>query len=317
MKQAPTPASQLSFLQSDTWAVFRESQGWHAHKVDSILILERALPMGKSFLYSPEVTGDPSLLLELIPGIHDIAKRRASIFYRLELMIDQSDELAGAWRAAFVYSGFIKAFESVQPDDRQIITLHPDESQQLSEMKPKGRYNIKVAEKAGVRVREGTAKTVASDVDTFYTLFEHTAKRDKFAIRPKHYFHELADTLYRHDCGKIFIATYNDQPLAAAIITSYNGIASYLYGASSSEHRAVMAPYAMHWAVMQWATSKGDTTYDLLAIRPETSKKHPYDGITAFKQRFGGHDVHLLGSWDLPIAPLWYNLFEFAEKIRR
>lgn len=317
MKQPPSSTAQLSFLQSDIWAVFRETQGWHAHKVNGILVLERALPMGKSFLYSPEVTGDPSILLELIPGIHDIAKRRTSIFYRLELMVDQSDEIAEAWRAAFVYSGFIKAFESVQPDDRQIITLHDDENQQLSEMKPKGRYNIKVAEKAGVRVREGTAKTATGDVDIFYALFEHTAKRDKFAIRPKGYFQELAETLYRHNCGKIFIATYHDQPLAAAIITSYNGIASYLYGASSSEHRAVMAPYAMHWAVMQWATSKGDATYDLLAIRPETSKKHPYDGITAFKQRFGGQDIHLLGSWDLPIAPLWYNLFELLEKIRR
>jgi peptidoglycan pentaglycine glycine transferase (the first glycine) len=317
MPQTPSHPPQQSFLQSDIWAVFRESMGWRAHKVNDLLVLERQLPMGKSFLYSPEVSGNPSLLLELIPGIHDIAKRRNSIFYRLELMIDHSNEAAETWRAAFVYSGFIKSFESVQPDDRQIITLYNDDNRQLAEMKPKGRYNIKVAEKAGVRVREGTHKTAAADVDIFYTLFEHTAKRDKFAIRPKHYFQELADTLYRHNCGKIFVASYNDQPLAAAIITSYQGIASYLYGASSSSHRAVMAPYAMHWAVMQWAASLGDTHYDLLAIRPETTKKHPYDGITAFKQRFGGEPVHLLGSWDLVLAPIWYNLFELLEKIRR
>lgn len=306
-----------SFLQSDEWGSFRESLGWYAHKVDSTLILERRLPLNKSFLYSPEVIAEPELLLTLLPEVYSIAKRRNSIFYRLELFIDKQDELANQWQAAFTYTGFSKAFESVQPEDRQIISLKGSEEKILAQMKQKGRYNIRVAEKSGVLVRESTVTTLEKDVATFYTLMQQTAKRDKFSTRPESYFQQLCQMLYQHNYGKLFIATHNNIPLAAAIITLYDDIASYLYGASSNESRTVMAPYALHWTIMQWAHSKKATSYDLLAIKPETDKKHPYDGITRFKQQFGGESVHIVGSWDLPLQPTWYSLFKLAEQLRR
>ncbi|HEY1074859.1 MAG TPA: peptidoglycan bridge formation glycyltransferase FemA/FemB family protein [Patescibacteria group bacterium] len=306
-----------SFLQSDIWGSFRETQGWHAHKLEDVLILERPLPLGKSFLYAPEVFHHPSLLITLLPAIYEVAQRRNSLFFRLELNIPKTDPLAQQWRAAFTYTGFQKAFESVQPDDRQIVTLSGGEHATLKQMKQKGRYNIRVAERAGVTVRETTLKTLEEDVAIFYALFEETAKRDKFSIRSQAYFQELAQVLYHHNCGKVFIASLQGIPLAASITTLYDGVASYLYGASSSEHRAAMAPYLLHWTVMQWAMSKNATSYDLLAIKPDTDKKHAYDGITRFKQQFGGESIHLMGSWDVPLQALWYTLFKAAESIRR
>jgi peptidoglycan pentaglycine glycine transferase (the first glycine) len=310
-----------SFLQSDVWGSFRESQGWHAHKVDSILVLERSLPFGKSFLYSPEVSGGPDQLVALLPKIRSIAKERNAIFFRLELLIDRDDPVAEKWQAAFRYTHFVKAFESVQPDDRQIIHLGGTEDEILAQMKSKGRYNIRVAERSGVLVREATMNTLETDVATFYEIFQQTAKRDKFSIRSQSYFLDLCRLLYQHDSGRLFIATYQNQPLAAAIVTLHDSLAAYLYGASSNENRQVMAPYLMHWSIMQWAMSKEAKYYDLLAIRPPGppagGKKHPYDGITRFKEQFGGEAVHLLGSWDLPLQPTWYSLFKLAEGIRR
>lgn len=306
-----------SFLQSDVWGSFRETQGWHAHKVGELLILERPLPLGKSFLYAPELNGHPELLVTLLPALYEIATRRNSLFFRLELNVAKSDPLAEQWQAAFSYTGFQKAFESVQPDDRQIVYLSSGEAAVLAQMKQKGRYNVRVAERAGVTVRESTLKTLEEDVAIFYALFKETAKRDKFSIRLQAYFQDLAKTLYEHNCGTLFIASLQGQPLAASIITLYDGVASYLYGASSNEHRSAMAPYAMHWSAMQWAIRNNATAYDLLAIKPETEKKHTYDGITRFKQQFGGESIHLLGSWDLPLQPIWYTLFKTAESLRR
>lgn len=306
-----------SFLQTDIWGAFRESQGWYAHKVGDILVLERRLPFNRSFLYSPEVIGEPEILLSLLPEIFKIAKRRQAIFYRLELLVDSNTPLAEQWRAAFTYTGFQPAFESVQPNDRQIVPLTTSEQTVLSHMKQKGRYNIRLAEKSGVLVREASTKTLPEDVATFYSIFEETAKRDKFSIRPKSYFETLCETLYHHNCGRLFIATYQDIPVAAAIITFWDDTASYLYGASSNQHRHVMAPYALHWTVMQWAMSHEASQYDLLAIRPQGTQKHVYDGITRFKQQFGGDAVHLLGGWDLVLEDMWYTLFKLAEKVRR
>ncbi len=317
MEKTPNLVPQSSFLQTDLWASFRESLGWYAHRVDETLVLERPLPMGNSLLYSPEVYAKPEVLLTLLPKVYDIASRRNGLFYRLELLIDQADPLAESWQAALTYAGFKKSFESVQPDDRQIVPMSSSEDVVLAQMKQKGRYNIRLAEKAGVLVRESTMKTLRNDVEIFYTLFQQTAKRDKFAIRPLSYFESLCNLLYEHKMGRLFIATYDNVPVGASIITLYDGTASYLYGASGNEHRNKMGPYAMHWAVMQWAMSQDAKVYDLLAIRPEGTKKHAYDGITQFKQQFGGSGVHLLGSWDLPFKKDWYTLFSVIEKMRR
>lgn len=118
----------------------------------------------------------------------------------------------------------------------------------------------------------------------------------------------------------MFVATYDNQPVAAAIITLYDNFASYLYGASGNVYRDKMGPYALHWAAMQWASTQPGQeakAYDLLAIRPPGDKPHPYDGITRFKEQFGGERVDLLGSWDLPFSTGWYTLFSAAEKMRR
>lgn len=310
-------APKSSFLQTDLWASFRESLGWYAHRVDDILVLERPLPAKNSLLYSPEVYANPEVLLTLLPKVYDIAGRRSSMFYRLELLVDKQDPLAESWLAALTYTGFTKSFESVQPDDRQIIPLSENEETVLGQMKQKGRYNIRLAEKAGVMVRESTPKTLRGDVQIFYNLFQQTAKRDKFTIRPQSYFDSLCDMLYQHKVGRLFIATYENTPVGAAIITLYDGTASYLYGASGNDYRNKMGPYAMHWAIMQWAISQNAQCYDLLAIRPEGQQKHAYDGITRFKEQFGGQSVHLLGSWDLAFKKDWYKLFSIVEKMRR
>lgn len=316
MSESNKLVPESSFLQTDLWASFRESLGWHAHKVDQVLVLERSLPGGRTFLYSPELYAKPELLLTFLPDLYKIAHRRKSIFFRLELLVDSTEMLAEQWLAALTYTGFKKSFESVQPEDRQIVPLSTEEGV-LRQMKQKGRYNVRLAEKSGIMVRESTVKTLDIDVDIFYSLFQQTGKRDKFSIRPKSYFIELCRLLYQHHCGRLFIAFYENEPVGAAIITLHEGTASYLYGASGDLHRNKMGPYAIHWAAMQWAMSQDAKLYDLLAIRPEGTMKHAYDGITRFKEQFGGQAVHLLGSWDLPFNSSWYTLFSIIERVRR
>ena len=61
----------------------------------------------------------------------------------------------------------------------RIIDLTHSEEEILAQMKQKGRYNIKVAEKNGVTVKE------SKDIDAFYKLVKQTGKRDGFTSLPK------------------------------------------------------------------------------------------------------------------------------------
>lgn len=314
-----------SLLQTKEWADFRVSQGWQAYEIDGISILERKLPMGKSFLYAPEVEWDQLQKLQNIDTkIQKIAQEKRAIFFRLEILDEYSEKIVQKLKD----NGFIKAFEELQPEWRQVIDISKSEEEILAQMKEKGRYNIKIAQKNGIIIKKADLSTSLDntrdkslEVNEFYEIFSETAKRDGFSIRPREYFEKMLEILGENI--ELLIAEYQGKIIAAEIVSYYKETASYLYGASSSEFRNVMAPYLLHWEVIKLAKARGSKFYDLLAVDPiadssqQTASSHKYAGIGRFKRQFGGRTVHITGSYDLVYKPVWYWLFRMAEKMRR
>lgn len=83
----------------------------------------------------------------------------------------------------------------------------------LLHMKPKGRYNIRVAEKSGVHV----TKEVYSEesLSLFYILLSETTKRDSFHINSRSYFKELLAYLEREKLGGLYFARRENEVIAA------------------------------------------------------------------------------------------------------
>lgn len=325
-------------MQTPFWARLKEEAGWKPYQVENIWILQKSLPLGKTFLYSPEVTfnnikshpehseGSPtnasisnklrdSACLKasatqndnFLSKIKKIAQNSHTIFFRLEILDEFDDKIIEKLKQI----GFIKAFEEVQPEYRQMIDLTKDDEEILAQMKQKGRYNIKIAQKNQVEI-------IRNDhLDSFYKLFVETSKRDKFSIRSQKYFQDLVNALKPNDIVNVLVATYQNKPVAGAIIVFYEGRATYLYGASANEYRNIMAPYLLHWEAIKIAKQRGCQSYDLGAVSPEDQENHKYVGISRFKRQFGGRTVHLVGSYDLVFKPTWYKLFKMAEKYRR
>ena len=265
-----------------------------------------------------------------LQNLQKISENRQAIFLRVEIL----DEFDGNIIANLKQNGFIKAFEELQPEWRQIIDITKPEEEILSQMKQKGRYNIRVAEKHGCKIEAQNSK---SEINEFYRLFQETASRDGFSIRPRKYYEDLLQKMSEN--AELLTAQYQDKIISAAIITYYQDTASCLYGASSNEYRNLMAPYLLHWEAIKRAKEKGCKYYDLLAVEPQTDYRlpvtekkedknavvssqsavsnHKYAGITRFKEQFGGRKVHIVGSWDLVHKPVWYKIFRLFEKIRR
>ncbi len=312
-----------SLLQSKMWAEFKGRHQWHPHtivveidhKKHSVYVLERELAFGKTMLYAPEVSLEKfnkTVLSQINQQVQKLSN--SAIFFRLELL-KELGQSGSSSVAILKNSGYRKAFEEVQPEHRQWIDIGGDELTILSSMKEKGRYNTRLATKKGVTTR---ISTDTSDVEVFYKIFQDTATRDGFQIRSQSYFEDLCQMLFEHKAGELVIAEYEGEPLAALIITYFDGMASYLYGASSNVQRNLMAPYAAHWTAIQSAKKHGCTIYDLLQIAPgEANENHKYSALSRFKQQFGGRSVELLGGWDLVLMPAWYQGFKIAEKLRR
>lgn len=294
-----------SYLQSEYWAAFKHRQGWDSHEVDGYLILQKKVPLGRCVLYAPEP--DAGILKpEILAKINRIAKNCGAIFFKLELLEKYSDELKHKFKEA----GFRRSFEDLQPESRQWIDLKVSEAEILAQMKSKGRYNIHLAERKGVQIAEMTNET---GVDIFYELFQETAGRDDFTIRPRQYFADLIKLPHI----VLLVAKFEDKLLASLILTTYDQTSLYLYGASSNQYRNLMAPYLIQWEAMKRARAAGCETYDLLAIAPSDKEDHKWAGLRDFKQKFGGSEVHLIGAYDKVYVPFFYGIYKVYERQRR
>jgi lipid II:glycine glycyltransferase (peptidoglycan interpeptide bridge formation enzyme) len=225
---------------------------------------------------------------------------------------------APAAGAALPPAPFTRASADVQPPDTVLIDLSGGEEALLAGMKPKWRYNARLALKRGVLVRRAGEEGLQS----FYALLEETALRDGIAIHGIEYYR----TLFTHSRSwvsspapdiRLYLAEYGGDVLAG-IITLFRGReAVYLYGASSDRKRNLMAPYALQLKAMEDARLAGCVKYDLFGIPPGEDPDHPMAGLYRFKTGFGGRIVHRIGSWDLAYRPLAYRLFRVAETLRK
>lgn len=145
-----------------------------------------------------------------------------------------------------------------------LLDLRPSEEEILSQMKEKGRYNVRLAIKRGVTVRKSDGNE--ADVKTFFDLLSETLDRDGFSGNPLPYYEELVRTLTRTDRGGLFIAEKDGFPVAAAIATYFRDTATYYYGASTSdnEKRRDMPAYALQWEMMLEGKRRGCQVYDFL-----------------------------------------------------
>ncbi|MDO8513600.1 MAG: peptidoglycan bridge formation glycyltransferase FemA/FemB family protein [bacterium] len=306
-----------SILQTPFWAQFKAKSGWQQYNIADTSALIKKIFKDYSMAYIPEVSNKDwaSWIPQFSKEIKLYTKSHKLIFTRLEILEPTERQDIQKELTANHYK---KSFEFVQPDHRRIIDISGTNDEILAQMKPKGRYNIKVAEKHGVQVEtHNDTANLDKDTDIAYSLIACTGGRKNFGVREKAYFKDLLSVLYDNDSGALFLAKYEGKPLAALIITYYDGVASYFYGGSSFEHKETMAPYLAHWEVIQEAKRRNCQTYDMLGAAPPDQPNHPYAGFARFKEQFGGSYVHLLGSFDLIFNPIYYKMFCLAQKRRR
>lgn len=300
-----------SLFQTKPWLELKARHGWTIVPADGQFLLERTFLGRFRLLYGPEVSlpTTKDKRLAMFQTIRGMSRERQVFAARLDIFAEWDDQLADELTSL----GWRKSFEEIQPEFRQWLDLHLTEAELLTQMKPKGRYNIRLGQRHGVVVGP------SHDVEAFVQLLAETGRRDGFAVRSPIYYQEMVKILEEHKLGELLLASYQGQPLAGAIASFADGIASYLHGASSSAHRDVMAPFLLHWTIIQRAKARGCHTYDLLAVAPteEFRIREKFVGISRFKRQFGGRTVRLMGAWDYVNQPAIYAGFQLAEWLRR
>ncbi|MFW6176958.1 MAG: lipid II:glycine glycyltransferase FemX [Desulfohalobiaceae bacterium] len=206
-----------------------------------------------------------------------------------------------------------KAHIDLLPTDTVILDLDQDQKSILAAMKPKTRYNIGLARRKGVRVREADPE----ELPLWYYIYQETADRHGMVLDDLDYFRAVLDTRAWDSASpgrvRLLLAELKGRPVAGMLLATSGSRATYLYGASSAAHRSCMAPYALQWRAIQLAQEQGCLDYDLFGISPNPDPSHPMFGLYRFKTGFGGRIVHRQGCWDYPLDQERYELCRSSE----
>ncbi|MFA6131946.1 MAG: peptidoglycan bridge formation glycyltransferase FemA/FemB family protein [Patescibacteria group bacterium] len=256
------------------------------------------LPLGQSYISGicgPMAT-DKKNILKILETLAD----KHSLFIRFE----PSDKIE---------SPRIRKTISITPATTLITSLQPSVQELLGAMHPKTRYNIGLAQRKNLEVK--FLKSGA--LDSVWSLFQETAKRDGFRIHPKMHYQNLLNL--SDDSLQVFLVAvfFEGKAIAANIMVDFNETRTYLHGASSNQDRNLMAPFLLHWELMKEAKEKGLKFYDWWGIASSDDPKDPWAGITRFKKGFGGEVVKYPGTFDYIIKPFGYLFYKVTRRLAR
>lgn len=252
---------------------------------------------------------------EVLEFIADLSKKEKALFIKIEPYV-RKDESPSNQLQGF-YSVVRKSPHPLFPEWTQMLDIGKSEEDLLNGMKPKWRYNIRLAQKKGVEVREMTSD---EGFKIFSDLYFQTTARQSYKGHNMYYHKVIFDTL-KENMSHILIAFYEGKPLSAYHLFLFNDILYYPYGGSSEEHKNVMASNLLMWETIKFGKVHGAKLFDMWGSLPpiyaENGEGGGWAGFTRFKEGFGTEFVEFIGSFDYVLHPVLYSMYNAAHIVRR
>ncbi len=328
-------------LQTWEWGKFKSATGWealprtwqdgHLKTVAAALILKRSLPYGlgswrPSILYVPKGPlmdwRDAPLRRRVLDDLHALARKENAIFVKIDPDVllglgpgygcspedsaERQDDPSGTEILSDLQDhGWHFSDEQNQFRNTVMLDVSLSEDDMLARMKQKGRYNVRLAQKKGVSVRQGTP----ADLPLLYRMYAETSVRDGFVIRNEGYYVSLWEQFMQANQATPLIAEVEGQAVAAIVLFHFGKRSWYLHGMSRNVHREKMPNSLIQWEAMRLSKALGCETYDLWGAPDVFNESDSMWGVYQFKRGLGGYVVRTMGAYDLPVNPLLYRLY--------
>lgn len=302
-----------NFLQSDFWWKILAAEGekvFNFSKSGFARGLIKELPLGFSYAYLPRgpiFQGENSerelSSKQFIKQAKTLSAGQKMVFLRVEP--SQEDFLILQKTVSEYKINFKKSLD-LQPKKTLLLDLNKNIDQLEKELSQKTRYNIRLADKKGVKVFSAGSERFVD----FWHLMKITGERDRFGLHGKKHYLNLLE----NGGGNIelWLAEFEGQIIAAGIFCFYEGQVIYLHGASDNQYRNLMAPHLLQWRVILEAKKRACCSYDFYGI-----DENKWPGVTRFKKGFGGYVVEYPGTYDLVLKPEYYYSYHFLRSINR
>ncbi len=280
-----------------------------------LLIVERAPLIRRLYFYVPRgpVVDDPNgpALEALCARAEQEARRRGAFMLKVEPNVADAD---AHWLTALATLGFRRNPHATHPRRSWMLDIRAPEEQILGGMKEKWRYNIRLAGRKGVQVREASSD---ADIDAFYDLYNETAARDGIWIHPKEHYATFLKRYGERDAAVLLLAEYEGTAIAGLIAAKCGAVATYMFGASSNRERNRMPNHLLQWTAICWARERGCALYDFRAIAEVLDPREDMYSLYQYKQGFGGTSFLALETHDRSYSAPAYWLYSRLLGVKR
>ena len=308
----------VHLLQMGEWGELKKDFGWKPVRIVStssthrILndeigaqILFRRLPLGLTLGYMPKPAFSDQLSAisdQFWKEVDSICKKNHAVFLKIE---------PDVWEDQAPITNYQLRISphNIQPPRTIVIDIKDDEETILARMKPKCRYNIRLAEKKGVTVRTW------NNISAFHEMLTVTGGRDNFGVHSKEYYQRAYELFHPNGTCELLVAEYEGKPLASLMVFANGKRAWYVYGASNDQERNRMPTYLLQWEAIRWAKAQGCEEYDLWGVPDENedvleanfeTRRDGLWGVYRFKRGFGGQLKRASQALDRVYNPLLY-----------
>ena len=299
-------------LQTSAWAEFRREWGNEVLETKyGILTLHKIFTLpkvssgglsipNKIAMFEKGPTPTKTMLTDLIK----IGKENNLIFIKLEPntpILTNSTNLTKLLTAA----GGIPGRRLFTPSTFW-IDLTPSEEDLMKSFHSKTRYNIRLAERNGVIVKEDDSEKA---FEKYLDLTRETVTRQGFYAHTEKYHRLMWKILKKAGIAHLLTARYKNEIITTWILFSWKDFLYYPYGASTEKYKNVMANNLIMWESIKFGKKLGLTTFDLWG-------REEGKGFKKFKEGYDPKVIEFLGTWDLIINKPMYAVYKLGEKIR-
>ena len=245
-----------------------------------------------------------------LQSICDVGKQQRCVFIRVRPQL-LSDNFS---HKLFKEAGFRSAPMHLSAELTHQLDLNKSESELLSGMRKQTRYEIRKADKLGIKVTESTN---SKDLKKFYDLQIETAKRQGFVPFSYDFLLSQFEIFVADNMVKLYSAYHDGKLLAQAFVLFQGSEAAYHYGASTELGRKYPGAYAIQWQAILEAKQRGLRRYNFWGVAPDGDTHHRFAGVSLFKRGFGGQDIEYLHAHDLVLNKTRYLVNLTIEKARK
>ncbi len=291
-------------VQTAGWANVKALLGWKAARV---VASERGTPVGGAQLLLREIPvfgavgyvpkgpiaakDDAALRSRLIDAVTELADSR-----RVRHLTVQPPNHGHDFVPLLTARDFAVSSVPVAPAVSLMIDLSPSIDEIMAQLSRKTRYNVRVGQRKGIKVREGDA----GDLTTYHTMLATTAKRQGFGLYPIRYFQAMWQHLHPTGHLKLFIAEHEGEVVAGQLIVPFGETVINKLSVWSGLHGDKRPNEALQWNSIEWSKANGYRYYDFEGInraaaealrRNEPIPEELKQTVTSFKVGFGGAPV--------------------------